>query len=295
MSQDRVLEIAAVNSWKSAVDPETQKQAVAALEAGKVVTFPNLGFVVEGPEQRFLNAAESGIKSKNLSYDPKTGELAKTELDEAGAKLLIQLLERYGKGVVQMLGKLIPAYSGHLVQGRTTCRPVEIRDRMAKPKQDDKRIHVDSFSGLPLHGKRILRVFTNVAPDGAERHWQVGEPFPDLAKKFMPRLKPPFPGSIQILQLRGKTSGKRSLYDHYMLGIHDGMKLDEEYQSKALRADLHFKAGTSWMCFTDQVPHAALAGHGALEQTFSIPANAMVDPSTTPLKVLESMTGRVLV
>ena len=47
------------------------------------------------------------------------------------------------------------------------------------------------------------------------------------------------------------------------------------------------------MVFTDQVSHAALAGHFALEQTFYLPVSAMVTPDTAPLRVLERLTGRV--
>jgi len=37
-------------------------------------------------------------------------------------------------------------------------------------------LHIDAFPSRPMHGRRILRFFANVAPD-APRHWRVGEPF----------------------------------------------------------------------------------------------------------------------
>jgi hypothetical protein len=58
---------------------------------------------------------------------------------------------------------------------------------------------------------------------------------------------------------------------------------------------VEFDAGATWFCFTDQVLHAALAGHAALEQTFYLPVEAMAAPSTSPLRVLEGLTGRALV
>ena len=42
----------------------------------------------------------------------------------------------------------------------------------------------------------------------------------------------------------------------------------------------------------NQVLHAALAGHAALEQSFYLPVEAMATPSTSPLRVLEGLTGR---
>jgi hypothetical protein len=55
-----------------------------------------------------------------------------------------------------------------------------------------------------------------------------------------------------------------------------------------------FASGTTWLCFTDQVLHAALAGHCALEQTFHVPVSAMADPALAPLRVLERLTARHL-
>jgi len=78
------------------------------------------------------------------------------------------------------------------------------------------------------------------------------------------------------------------------MALHDRMKLDDTYQTLAPSTPWSFPAGTTWMVFTDQVPHAALAGHFALEQTFHLPVSAMQAPDTAPLRVLERLTGRVL-
>jgi 3-deoxy-D-manno-oct-2-ulosonic acid (Kdo) hydroxylase len=43
------------------------------------------------------------------------------------------------------------------------------------------------------------------------------------------------------------------------------------------------------------VLHAALSGHGALEQTFYLPVAALRDPATSPLRVLESLSGHALI
>ena len=84
-------------------------------------------------------------------------------------------------------------------------------------------------------------------------------------------------------------------FDNLMLGLHDNAKLDEPYQKQCPQIEVPFAPGTTWMCFTDQVMHAALAGQYVLEQTFHLDADAMARPELSPLKVLERMKGRALV
>ena len=79
-----------------------------------------------------------------------------------------------------------------------------------------------------------------------------------------------------------------------MLGLHDAGKRDAAYQANCPLIAADFPPGTTWLCFTDQVLHAALAGHCALEQTFHLPVEAMAHPELTPLWVLERMSGRAL-
>jgi hypothetical protein len=80
-----------------------------------------------------------------------------------------------------------------------------------------------------------------------------------------------------------------------MLGLHDAAKRDPEYQSGADAQFQDFPAGTSWIVYTDQTPHAALAGSCAFEQTFHVRPEVMVDPAKAPLAILERLMGRALV
>ena len=80
-----------------------------------------------------------------------------------------------------------------------------------------------------------------------------------------------------------------------MLGLHDRGKLDEDYQRDAWREPFDFPAGSTWVCFTDQVLHAALGGQYMLEQTFMLPVSAMLHAERSPLRVLERLSGRRLV
>jgi hypothetical protein len=194
-----------------------------------------------------------------------------------------------------LIRALYPHYAASLDQARTSFRPAEIKGREYTPRHDDRLLHVDAFPTRPMHGRRILRVFANVAEDGTRREWRVGENFPDFAQKFMPRLRGPLPGQGWAMQALGLTKSRRSAYDHFMLKLHDAGKLDSAYQATAPKADVAFPAQTVWMCFTDSVLHAALAGKCALEQTFHIPVEAMARPDLAPLRVLEGLAGRALI
>jgi len=72
------------------------------------------------------------------------------------------------------------------------------------------------------------------------------------------------------------------------------MKADVQYQARAVSEQVLFPPGATWMVFTDQVSHAALAGQFALEQTFFIPAYALEDQASAPLRVLEKRFHRIL-
>ena len=72
------------------------------------------------------------------------------------------------------------------------------------------------------------------------------------------------------------------------------MKADEDFQKTTPQTRMDFPAGTTWLAFTDQVSHAAMAGQYQLEQTFLLPVDAMREPERSPLRVLERLKGRAL-
>jgi hypothetical protein len=57
---------------------------------------------------------------------------------------------------------------------------------------------------------------------------------------------------------------------------------------------IEFPPGSTWICFTDSVPHAVLSGQYALEQTFIINLRGLVSPERAPIRVLEKMAGKPL-
>jgi hypothetical protein len=295
MEATEVLEELSVREWHGPFAPDLSRRAGRALEEGRVLVLRQLPFRIEPEEARFLSGEVAGRERKNVSLDPVTGRIGNTSLPPDAAARLARMIDRFGRSTEQLLRDLLPDYAPVLERARTSFRPVEIEGRPTSPRHDDRLLHVDAFPTRPMLGRRILRVFSNIAPDGAERAWRVGEPFADYARRFLPRAGTPLPGSSWLLEKLGITKGPRSAYDHIMLRLHDVGKLDAAYQASAPRADVTFPSGATWLCFTDQVLHAAVSGHCALEQTFHLPLAAMADPALAPLSVLERLSGRKLV
>jgi len=280
-------------AWNGNCSPTQQQDALRALEAGQVLYFPNLGFEVAPEEKQFLNPAIVN-GAKNVSFNPTTGKLGGCMCADHEAKRLGALMQRYSQNAKALVETVIAAYRGKLSVGRTSLRPIEIAGRVSSWRKDDSRLHVDSFPSTPLQGRRILRVFGNVNPEGKPRSWRLGEPFEDAARHFAPALRPPFPGSAAMLNLFHITHGRRSAYDHYMLQMHDKMKADGDYQQTCRQIQFAFPAGTTWAVFTDQVLHAATAGQYQLEQTFYLNVEDMVDPALSPLRTLERVMASKL-
>ncbi|HEX4180365.1 MAG TPA: Kdo hydroxylase family protein [Caulobacteraceae bacterium] len=283
-----------LTAWDGPFPPDLRSRALAALEAGRVILCPALPFTVRPDETAFLNPAVGDDSRKNVSLDPATGKLGATSLAQDEAARLAGMMQRFSDQAQALLHGLFPIYAPALERARTSFRPTEIAGRQYTRRHDDTRLHVDAFPSRPMAGRRILRVFSNVADDGSVRKWKVGEPFGDFAPKFLPRLKPQAPGVAWAMRTLGLTKARRTAYDHLMLSLHDEAKFDAAYQATAPQAGLDIPAGATWFCFTDQVLHAALAGHCCLEQTFHLPVEAMAEPERSPLRVLEGLAGRRL-
>ncbi|WP_263366106.1 Kdo hydroxylase family protein [Edaphobacter bradus] len=264
-------------------------RAVEELENGKIVMLPYEPFRLTHEEEAFLNPDCLDPGSKSIKYSPTQRKIWGAAEQHKNSTALAGLMARYADFARDLVNRLLPRYSAALIIGNGSLRPVEVEGRVQSKRHDDRLLHVDSFPSRPTQGKRILRIFANVDPSGKTRHWQVGEPFADVAARFAPRISAPFPGSALLMRLLRITKEKRSPYDHYMLHIHDQMKLDDEYQAAASRSDIHFPAGSTWIAFTDQVSHAALSGQHAMEQTFFLPSDAMRNPLLSPLRVLEAL------
>jgi 3-deoxy-D-manno-oct-2-ulosonic acid (Kdo) hydroxylase len=289
-----ILESLDVSSWQGPISAEIMTKAVDALEIGKLLYAPRLHFELSEAERRFLSPEYLDGKSKNVSYRPGAGVPRGTRCQGSERDELLGMLRRYYDRASHLLKALLPGYADHLISGFTSFRPAEIAGRAASWRRDDTRLHVDAFPSRPTRGLRILRVFTNVNPE-LPRIWRVGEPFERVAAKFVPRIRAPLPGSSWLLHRLRIVKGRRTEYDHFMLGIHDQMKADQDYQSQVPQMEVALPPAVTWACFTDSVSHAAMSGQFAFEQTFYLPVSAMKDPERSPLRVLERLVGRTLI
>jgi hypothetical protein len=288
-----VFEPLDITSWLGPFSAEIIGKAADALETGKLLYAPHLPFELSAAERRFLSPDCLDSKSKNVSFRPNSGALRGTRCVGAERDQLLSMMRRYYTRTSDLLRALCPGYSDYFTPGFTSFRPAEIAGRVTSWRQDDTRLHVDAFPSRPMQGVRILRVFTNVNPQ-MPRVWRVGEMFEKAALNFLPGIKPPWPGTATLLRWLHIVKGRRTEYDHYMLGIHDGMKADDNYQSQVAQMRISIPPGATWACFTDSVSHAAMAGQFAFEQTFYLPVSAMKSPDRSPLRVLERLVGHTL-
>lgn len=281
--------------WEGPFDEQSRDNALFALESGRLLLFPHLPFVLTRTEYAIFTDYLFPETRKNISLDPASGRLGGAALSPPQETLLVELLSRFGQTADRFLRTLFPDYAASLVRARASYRPAEIAGRDYTPRHDDRRLHVDAFPTRPTRGHRILRLFTNIDPEGIPRVWQIGEPFEAFAARFLPRTREPYPGESWLLACFGLTKSRRSAYDFLMLGLHDEAKKDVAYQKAAAKVEHSFSPGTTWICYTDMVPHAALSGRNALEQTFVLPIEAMAHPEQSPVRILERLVGHTLV
>jgi hypothetical protein len=278
--------------WRPTLDDEARERLSRALEEGGVIRLPHVNFALTDSERRFLSPAWSDGRAKNISLDG--GRLKGAVGTPADRAELAAMIARFAASAADLVAALFPRYAPYVKRARTSYRPQAAVGRDVSWRKDDSRLHVDAFPSRPNRGERILRVFTNVNP-AEDRVWRVGEPFEAMATTLLPRISSPLPGAATVLAALRVTKGRRSVYDHLMLNLHDRAKADLAYQRDCAQETVHFAPGTTWLCFSDQVMHAAVSGQYMLEQTIHLPVSALYDPARAPLAILERLTGRALV
>ena len=280
-----------IETWKPAVSNDETDRYARDLESGAVLVLPRLAFALTDGERRFLDVRWSDGHAKNISLEGDAIKGARGEANELGA--LASMVIRFASQASTLIASLFPRYAPHLKRARTSYRPHPASGRNVSWRKDDARLHVDAFPSRPNHGERILRVFTNVNP-GEPRVWRVGEGFEAMAQRLLPRVRRMLPGERDVLHALRVTKSPRSEYDHLMLGLHDAAKADLGYQAHSPQKEVRFAPGTTWICYSDQVMHAASSGQFMFEQTIHLPIEALYMPDLSPLAVLERLTGRRL-
>jgi hypothetical protein len=280
-----------VASWRPALASDAQDAAIRTLEGGGVLILPQLAFPLAADEQRFLSPRWSDGRAKNISFDNGKLKGARGSGDELAA--LSRMVARFAAEASGLVTALFPRYAPYVRRARTSFRPQPAVGRAVSWRKDDARLHVDAFPSRPNHGERILRVFCNVSPS-EDRVWRVGESFEAVARRFLPGIRRQIPGEARWLSALHVTKGLRSPYDHLMLGLHDGAKADLAYQANCAQQVVRFAPGTTWLCFSDQLMHAAVSGQYMLEQTIDLPLAALYDRERSPLAILERLCSREL-
>lgn len=281
-----------VESWHPVVSPERTQQLARALESGGVLVLPRLAFALERGEERFLDPKWSNGRAKNISLDRGAVKGARGSAEDQ--RELARMIERFAGSASGLISALLPRYAPHLKRARTSFRPQPATGRDVSWRKDDARLHVDAFPSRPNQGERILRVFCNVNPHGEDRVWRIGERFERMAERFLPRVRKMRRIEPSVLAVLHVTKGPRSEYDHLMLGLHDCAKFDIDYQRTSPQREVRFAPGTTWICYSDQVMHAAMGGQFMLEQTIHLPLAALYRPELSPLRILERIAGRPL-
>ncbi len=291
-------------------DSDQLRAWCAALEAGGVLYFPETPLPIPaGDLEILLGQQQTGSKlHKNIAYKPKNDELtgvdAKTSPAET-VRRVHEVMRRYSKSVEWFLAQFLAPYKQRWVLDYASYRPLEEKGRDLSVRRRNDLLHTDAFPTRPTRGWRILRFFHNIHPTRT-RDWVIGEAFPKVVGSFAPgKLSVPRPdsaiarGGKQLATATGLAKlvpqWKRTPYDEFMMQLHNAMKENAAFQETCAKEYVEFAPGSSWMVYTETVPHAVLAGQYALEQTFLVDPAAMVTPESAPVAVLEKMTGARLV
>ncbi len=298
------MEFVKVDSW-----PATdQADYRADLEAGNVVYFPVTPFVLPAESQDFLRSLDfaGGAVHKNIAYRPVTDRVTGVDSKSAQGERLLKVMRDYSRTVKEFAAKLLPDYAVSWKLDYASFRPLEEESRDLPLNKRNDLLHTDAFPSRPTNGDLILRVFTNINP-AKTRNWATTDPFPVLAAKYAReagldkiaieatsaagRLRY---SSASLLKKLGAPLVPRSAYDQFMLHFHEYLKRNSDFQANCPKYRFDFPPGSTWLTFTDVLPHSVHSGQHALEQTFIVAQQSMANSENAPVRVLERLCGRKL-
>jgi len=291
--------------WSPQADAALRsRQCCEQLEKGEILFFSRPPFPLEEEGRNFLISQRhmDSRLHKNISYRPGEDVLRGFSDSQESEDRIHRIMRQYSGDVTGFVSRFLSPYAGKLKLDYASFRPLEEQGRDLPLHKRNDLLHVDAFPSRPTRGGRILRVFTNINPR-QERIWLVGERFPALAQHYaLPAGLREICGAhsglrarlVHLLHAAGLPLTERSHYDEFMLHFHDWLKENSQFQSDANKSRLAFPPLATWLVFTDGVPHAALSGQYALEQTFIIPPAALAAPDFAPIRILEKLCGRPL-
>jgi hypothetical protein len=299
------MEFVTIDPWP----PSQPADYRPALEVGNVLFFPKTPFAFSDVSQEFLRHLNfaGGAIHKNVAYRPAMDKVTGVEADPAKLERLRSIMREYSQTVVRFTSELLPQYASAWKLDYASFRPVEEENRNLPVNKRNDLLHTDAFPSRPTNGDLILRVFTNIHPSKT-RNWITTEPFRSVAERYANdaglrdvaessssatgRLRMQ---SARVLHSLGLPVVPRSAYDRFMLHFHDYLKRNNDFQESCPKYRFNFPPGSTWLTFTDVVPHSVHSGQQALEQTFIVARRSLADPENSPVSILERLCGKSLV
>jgi len=286
---------------------QQQEEHYLRLERGNILFFPRTPFVLSEEEREVLRGVSltGGSLHKNIAYRPASDKVTgfdKAHVHDPGK--LREVLRAYSQRALGLLRTLLPRYMDGCRIDFASFRPQEEEGRDLPTKKRNDLLHVDAFPTRPTKGDLILRVFTNINK-AKPRVWLTSDPFEPLAQRYavdagLPEFAKQSARSgvgnilVNVLRAAGMPVADRSAYDRFMLSFHDYLKFNQDYQRDCAKYRFEFPPDSTWMVFTDIVPHAVLSGQHALEQTVIVRREALAARQNAPIEILESLCGRPL-
>jgi 3-deoxy-D-manno-oct-2-ulosonic acid (Kdo) hydroxylase len=278
------------------------------LETGGILYLPATPFLLPEPSKEFLRnlSFSGGAIHKNIAYRTAIDRITGIEGDPALTARLRDIFRDYSRSVIEFVRALLPQYASHWKLDYSSFRPIEEQGRDLPLNKRNDLIHTDAFPSRPTNGGLILRVFTNISPSKT-RVWITSDPFAAIAPRLardagLDRIAAAssslsgrfLHASARALRSLGLPVVPRSAYDRFMLRFHDYLKHDTAFQANCVKHRYEFPPGSTWLVFTDVVPHSVQAGQHALEQTFIIARRSLADPAHAPVSILERLCARPL-
>ena len=296
-----------VRGW-AAPPEERSRQYCERLEEGEILFFPVTTFKLPQEDIDVLTGVRqtSAAFHKNISYRPRENRVYGLEKGRTDKGSLRGIFGRYSKNVTEFAAQLLIRYARGWKLDFASFRSIEERGRDLPLKSRNDLLHTDAFPTRPTNGNRILRVFTNLNP-AEPRVWLTGEPFEVLAPRLARdagledcagRARSHWRPLARLLPRMATALGlpvpDRSPYDRFMLGFHHYLKANRDFQEKSPKSRLEFPPNSTWIVFTDAVPHAVLSGRLALEHTYIVSERDLILPEKSPRRVLERLCGTSL-
>jgi hypothetical protein len=293
------MEFITIDAWP----PIVPRDYRAELEAGNVLYFPSTPFVLASDSQEFLRSLDFAGKAihKNIAYRPASDRVTGFEGTPEQQHKLHPIMRDYSRTVVEFTASLLPQYAAAWKLDYASFRPLEESSRDLPVNKRNDLLHTDAFPSRPTNGDLIMRVFTNIHPSKT-RNWITTDPFPVLAEKFardagLERIASSgwTEPAARLLHGIGLPVVPRSPYDRFMLRFHEYLKRNNDFQTNCNKYRFDFPPGSTWLTFTDVLPHSVHSGQHALEQTFIISKSSLARAENAPVRVLERLCGKQLV